>query len=176
VRNIRDMCGKYYHGYDKDQVGQVKQFLEAKFRFRVLWENNHGERCNYISEGFGSISGLTRGSIEKVIYQTTLSGSKTLEGRSILKKAKAAMDECRILLAYWLEFAVDGDFPSGQNEEDALRYVLNRSYADKSNDLDDDDDDEVEETFRPQNEDDNRSQIGSDDGSNSRNFTNIYST
>jgi hypothetical protein len=170
------MCGKYYHGYDKDQVGQVKHFLEAKFRFRVLWENNHGERCNYISEGFGPISGLTHGSIEKVIYQTTLSGSKTLEGRSILKKAKAAMDECRILLAYWLEFAVDRDFPSGQNEEDALRYVLNRSNADKSDDLDDDDDDEVEETFRPQNEDDNRSEIGSYDGSNSRNFTNIYST
>jgi hypothetical protein len=57
------------------------------------------------------------------------------------------MAECRILLACWLEFAVDGDFPSGQNEEDALRYVLNRSCADKSNDLDDDDDDEDEETF-----------------------------
>ena len=29
--------------------------------------------------------------------------------------------------------------PSGMNEEDALRYVLNKSYADESNDLDDDD-------------------------------------
>jgi hypothetical protein len=127
-----------------------------------LWENNHGERCNYISEGFGPISGLTRGSIEKVIYQATLSGYKTLEGRSILKKARAAMAECRILLADCLEFAVDCAFPSGQNEEDALRYVLNRSYANKSNDLDDDDDDEDEETFMPQNEDDNRSENGSD--------------
>jgi hypothetical protein len=97
-----------------------------------------------------------------------------------LKKAKAAMAECRILLAYWLEFAVDGDFPSGQNEEDALRYVLNRSYADKSNDLDDDDDDEDEETFSPQNEDDNRSENGSDDHEqnnvrNSRNASESHS-
>ena len=28
--------------------------------------------------------------------------------------------------------------PSGMNEEDALQYVLNKSYADESNDLDDD--------------------------------------
>jgi hypothetical protein len=111
VRNIRDMCGKCYHSY---HVGQVKRFLEAKSRFKgagggvsaksqglVLWENNHGERCNFITRGFGPISGLKRGSIEKVIYQTTLSGSKTLVGRSILKKAMA---DCRLLLSYWREF------------------------------------------------------------------------
>jgi hypothetical protein len=142
VRNIRDMCGKYYHGYDNDHVGHAKLFLDAKSRFKVLWENSHGDRLNYIADGFGPISGLTRVSIEKVLKMTTLSGTKALDGRSILKKAKAAMAECRILLAYWMEFTVGGVMPSGMNEEDALRYVLNKSYANNSNDLDDDDDED----------------------------------
>ena len=161
VRNIRNMCGKYYHGYDNDHVGHAKLFMDAKSRFKVLWENNHGERLDYIADGFGPISGLARGSVEKVLTMTTLSGTKALDGRSILKKAKAAMVECRILLAYWMEFVINGVMPSGMNEEDALQFVLNKSYADKSNDLDDDDDDDDNQLT--QNENENGNENGSDE-------------
>lgn len=37
IENAREMTGKYYHGYDSDHVGQARLFLEAKFRFKVLW-------------------------------------------------------------------------------------------------------------------------------------------
>ena len=70
--------------------------MDAKSR----WENNHGERLNYIADEFGPISGLARGSIEKVVTMTTISGTEALDGRSISKKSKAAMAECRIL--FWL--------------------------------------------------------------------------
>lgn len=95
-----------------------------------------------ITEGFGPISGLSRKNISKVIQLSTLSGKKQLDGRSILKKAKAALAECKILLAYWMDFLVAGNMPSGMNEEDALQYVLNRSYDENKAELDDDDDDE----------------------------------
>ena len=63
-------------------------------------ENNHGERLNYIADEFGPISGIARGSIAKVLTMTTLSGTEALDGRSISKKSKAAMADCRFLLAY----------------------------------------------------------------------------
>jgi hypothetical protein len=139
IRNIRDMSSKYYHGYGLDVQGKAKDFLAGKFRYRVLWENTCGEMSSNITEGFGPISGLSRKSIAKVIRLSTLSGKMQLDGRSILKKAKAALAECKILLAYWMDFLVAGNMPSGMNEEEALQYVLNRSYAENKAELDDDD-------------------------------------
>jgi hypothetical protein len=92
-----------------------------------------------ITEGFGQISGLSRKSIAAVIQLSILSGKKQLDGKSILKKAKAALAECKILLAYWMDFQIAGNMPSGMNEEDTLQYVLNRSYAENKAELDDDD-------------------------------------
>ena len=60
---------------------------------------------------------------------TTLSGSNVLDGRSIVKKAKAALAECRILLSFWMDFLFDGNMPSGKDEEDALEHVLEKAYA-----------------------------------------------
>jgi hypothetical protein len=137
IRNIRDMSSKYYHGYGLDVQGNAKDFLGGKFR--VLWEYTCGEMTSTITEGFGPISGLSRKSIAKVIQLSTQSGKKQLDGRSILKKVNAALAECKILLAYWMDFLVAGNMPSGMNEEDALQYVLNRSYAENKAVLDDDD-------------------------------------
>ena len=113
-----------------------------------------GDRTNFISDGFGPISGLSSSSIERVILLSTLKGSKILDGRSVLKKAKAALAECRILVAYWMDFLIDGSMPSGMTEEDALEYVLNKSFQENSIEIDDNDEDE--EMLTNENDDPNQ--------------------
>lgn len=82
---------------------------------------------------------IYRSSIKQVICQSTLTGSKLLDDRSIIKKAKAAIAECKILLSFLMDFLVDGAMPSGMNEDDALQHVLNKAYQENAADLDDDD-------------------------------------
>ena len=41
------------------------------------------------------------------------------------------------LLSFWMDFLVDGAMPSGMNEDDALRHVLNKAYQENGADLDD---------------------------------------
>ena len=103
-----------------------------------------------IADGFGPISGLSRSSIEEVIRCPTLSGKKRINGRQLLYKAKIALRESKILLAYWNEFVKNG-MPSGMTEVDALKYVVQRAFEEKTgeNDEGDEEEDDNEEEERP---------------------------
>ena len=134
------MSDNYYHGDGSDIIGKANDFLQGKFRYRVLWEDNYGEISSNISNGYRHLSGVSRGSIGQVKCNSTFSSKNMLDGRSFIKKAKAAIAECKILLSYWKDFLFDGSMPSGMNEGDALQYVLNKAYAENAaEDLDDDD-------------------------------------
>jgi hypothetical protein len=106
---------RYYHGENDDQIGQVGMFLNGTGRYTVLWETMTKEKSDRIAPGFGPISGLSRGSIEEVIRAPTLSGKKRIDGRQLLSKAKNALKESKILLAFWGEFVKMG-MPSGKTE------------------------------------------------------------
>lgn len=110
IRNIREMSGKFYHGDGEDVLGKAQDFLLGKFRFKVLWTDTFGEMSSVVSNGYGHLSGASRGSIKQVMCQSTLSGGNILDGRSIIKKAKSAIAECKILLSFWMGFWLMGIF------------------------------------------------------------------
>ena len=64
--------------------------------------------------------------IEYVIRCPTLPGKRRIDGRQILSKAKIALKECKKLLSLWNEFLKNGT-PSGMDETDALKHVVQRS-------------------------------------------------
>lgn len=132
IAGIREQCSKTYHGYDEDYIGMAKYFLSGKGRFHVLWESGR------IGSGFGHLSGISHESINEVLFRPTLRGRNLITGRQILDKAKAAMCEAKKFLAYWMEFLVDGNMPSGMNEENALLYVLKRAMEEQSPEIADD--------------------------------------
>ena len=160
---IRDCCHKFYHGFDDDNIGVCKIFLKGDERFRVLWESSNGTIGDKIALGFGPISGLSRESIINAIYKSTLSGSKKIEGRQILDKARSALLEAKKLLGYWMEFLQSGSMPSGMNEDDALQHVFNRAWSEQSleNDDDGDDDDDDDEIDKDESDVDIDKQIQS---------------
>lgn len=135
---------RYYHGDGDDQIGHVGMFLNGQGRYAVLWETMNSDNCDMIAEGFGPISGISRRSIEEFVRCPTLSGKKEIDGRQLISKAKIALKDAKILLSYWHEFTKNG-MPSGKDETDALKYVLNRAFEEKSEEKDDDDDDDDEE-------------------------------
>jgi hypothetical protein len=92
-------------------------FLEGSGRYRVLWDGGR------IIDGFGSLSGITHESVAKAVPNSTLKGNTLITGRQIVDKAKLALNEAKKLLGYWMEFLVNGQMPSGKNEDDALQYV-----------------------------------------------------
>lgn len=134
IGKIRDKCYQHYHGYDRDHIGVLRMFLEGTGRFKVLWDTGR------IINGFGSLSGISHESIVNTVSKSTLKGKSLINGRQILDKAKAALNDAKKLLGFWMEFLINGQMPSGKNEEDALQHVLDRSYSEKSAEHDDDDD------------------------------------
>jgi hypothetical protein len=126
---MKEKCSMFYHGYDDDHPGFLHQFLVGSGRFGVLWEDNN------IIQGLGYISGVSRGSCKAVLMMSTLSARNKINGRQILAKAKVALLEAKKLLAYWMEYLVNGKFPSGKNEEDALKYVIRRAREETSVEL-----------------------------------------
>ena len=130
---------RFYHGDGEDQIGHVGMFLNGQGRYSVLWETMNREGGDTIAEGFGPISGLSRRSIEEVVRSPTLSGNKKINGRQLMSKAKVALREAKVLLGYWTEYTRNG-MPSGMNETDAIKHVLNRAFQEKSAECDDNDD------------------------------------
>lgn len=133
MAGIRESCFRNYHGYDEDHIGVVGNFLQENGRFGVLWDDE-----KVIRSGFGVISGLSYESISDLILRPTLKGRNLITGRQILDKARACLLEAKKYLAFWNEFLVDGQFPSGKNEEDAKDYVLKRALDETSPELVDD--------------------------------------
>ena len=123
---LRDKCYNFYHGYDEDHIGVVKNFLAGNDRFHILWD------AGRIASGFGNLSGLSLASIEDVIYKPTLKGKTIITGRQILDKARDALKEAKKYLAFWMEFLVDGSMPSGMSEVNALQHVMKRAAEEMS--------------------------------------------
>jgi hypothetical protein len=123
---VRDKCGKTFHGYDEDHQGVVQNFLDGRGRFEVLWDNGR------IVQGYGHLSGLRRDSIDLSIRNATLRGDHILSGRQILEKAKDVLCESKKYLAYWMEFLIKGEMPSGKTEVDALKHVMRRAQEETS--------------------------------------------
>ena len=84
IHNIRAMCEKYCHGDGSDIAGKANDFLNGKFRFRVMWEDYNGAMTSVISNGNGHLSGASRGSIKQVMCHSTLSDSQVLDDRTIM--------------------------------------------------------------------------------------------
>ena len=89
-----------------------------------------------------SLSGLSRASIEEVIYKPTLKGKTIITGRQILDKARDALKEAKKYLAFWMEFLVDGSMPSGMTEVNALQHVMKRAAEEMSLECAEEDEDE----------------------------------
>lgn len=84
IRNIRAMCGKYYHGDGSDIAGNANDFLNEKFRFGVMWEDYNGAITSVISYGDGHLSGVSRGSSKQVMCHSTSFDSQVLDDRTIM--------------------------------------------------------------------------------------------
>ena len=91
--------------------------IEWQWKIQILWEDGQ------IKAGFWILSGASKEAVKDIINQPTLTGGrKRIDGRQLLAKAKAAIKESKILLAYWTDYTKNGGFPSGKNEEDALLF------------------------------------------------------
>ena len=56
---------------------------------------------------------------------------KEIDGKAIKKKAEETLRRCKKCYGYWKEFLVLDQFPSGKDEDDALRHVISREYNDQ---------------------------------------------
>lgn len=135
--------GRFYHGDGGDQVGQVGAFFNGTGRYRVLWDDDK------IKPEFGVLAGVSKDSCRKFINCPTLTGNKKkITGRQLLAKAKAAIKECKVLIAYWNDYTKSGGFPSGKNENDALLFCVESVTTENTQNLEkeeDTEDDEEEE-------------------------------
>ena len=143
---IRERYYMYYYGYDDDHPGFLRLFLAGNGRFRVLWDDDR------IISGLGYISGISKATCKAILGYSTLSKKNLLNGRQIHEKAKAALMEAKKLLAYWMEFLVNDQMPSGKDEEDALKYVIRRAREETSVELVDDDEEPANDGLNTQEE------------------------
>lgn len=60
--------------------------------------------------------------------------------------------EAKKLLAYWMEFLVNDQMPSGKDEEDALKYVIRQAREETSVELVDDDEEPADDGLNTQEE------------------------
>ena len=105
-----------------------------------------------IKAGFWILSGARKEAVKEIINQPTLTGGrKKIDGRQFLIKAKSAIKESKILLAYWADYTKNGGFLSGKNEEDALLFCTESVSTENSRNLEKEEDteDDEEEEDRP---------------------------
>ena len=98
-----------------------------------------------IASGYGHLSGLTHAQLSHYIHVPTLSKRNLITGRQIHDKAKACILEAKKYLALWMEFLVDGEMPSGMNEDNALQFVMKRAVLLTSSEVVGDDDEEEQD-------------------------------
>jgi hypothetical protein len=55
---------------------------------------------------------------------------KEIDGKAIKKKAEETLRRCKKYYGYWKEFLVLDQFPSGKDEDDALKHVISREFND----------------------------------------------
>jgi hypothetical protein len=55
---------------------------------------------------------------------------KEIDGKAIKKKAEETLRRCKKYYGYWKEFLVLDQFPSGKDEDNALKHVISREFND----------------------------------------------
>ena len=81
---------------------------------------------------------------------------KTIDGKVIKRKAEETRWRCKKYYGYWNEFLVIEQFPSGKDEDDALKHVLQRVYNEQkihTGEVEGDDDDEDDSSDSDDNTD-----------------------
>ena len=71
---------------------------------------------------------------------------KEMDGKAIKRKAEETLRRCKKYYGYWKEFLVLDQFPSGKDEDDALKHVISREFNDQrihTGEIESEDDDEV---------------------------------
>ena len=89
TEGLRELCARYYHGFDEDNIGIAASFLQGDGRFGVLWDDN------VIAPGFGHLSGLSHAQLSYYIVRPTLKGKNLITGRQILEKGRACLMEAK---------------------------------------------------------------------------------
>ena len=85
---------------------------------------------------------------------------KEMDGKAIKRKAEETLRRCKKYYGYWKEFLVLDQFPSGKDEDDALKHVISREFNDQrihTGEIESEDDEEGEEES---SDSDNRSNHG----------------
>lgn len=128
--------------------------------YRSLWDGEN-EKDQRINASFGStMSGLAMRALtvqnKNVLSQSSFGKSpKELDGKAIKKKADDCLLNCKKYYGYWNEFLINGQYPSGKDESDALKFVLTRVYNDgKDHTIEVDNDDEEDNTGEDDEEED----------------------
>ena len=71
-----------------------------------------------------------------------------MDGRAILEKLTSAIKECKKASAFWISFLVVADeFPSGLDEDDMSKLVINSMYTEWKGSTDLTNDEDVDEMF-----------------------------
>lgn len=92
------------------------------------------------------MAGVTKESCRKYINCSTLTGNRNrISGRQLLGKAKDAIKDCKVLIAYWNDYSKSGGFPSGKNENDALLFCVESVTTENTKNLEKEEDTEDDE-------------------------------
>lgn len=119
------------------------------FNIRTLW-NVENEKDHRINSVFGStMGGLAMRALtiqsKSVLTQSNFGKNpKELDGKAIKRKADQCLRHCKKYVAYWKEFLINDQFPSGKDEDDALKHVVSRVYNDSRGHTGEIDNDEEE--------------------------------
>jgi hypothetical protein len=158
-------------------------FLGAVFG-RHLW-TNVSEEDTKIDPIYGPVmGGLSKRALrinDRFILGQSNFGKnpKDIDGKAVKRKAEEALRRCKIYHSYWKEYLVLDSYPSGKNEDDALKYVITRVYNDQKvhtgevDEVDDDADEEIQD--EDAEEDDTNEKVASTSSSSSVSSSTSYS-
>jgi hypothetical protein len=120
------LVSQLFHGFQaKKIVGQIEQFENGSGFYEPVWSNDNGSPK--ISSEFSCVlSNLPKRSLThkgKQLLGLSNFGKnpQILTGKSILNKGNKTLKECKKFQAFWDEFLVNGNFPSGKDETDCLK-------------------------------------------------------
>jgi hypothetical protein len=100
--------------------------------FKHLWTTTNNGSDHIIDPVFGRLIGnIAKRHIPlSKLKSANLNSVNPLEPRTIKAQFEKVHAEGKKMLGYWNEFLVDGKFPSGKNEDDALAFCIWRLYTD----------------------------------------------
>lgn len=122
---------QYYHGYkSSDKGGHVEslldQFLEGKGPFDTCWVTQTSSNQKLLNSAMARGDIIVNGvSVTKTSLERAKQTSPArISGRTIYNAAMKNIKEAKKMLACERSFLNDGLLPSGQNEEDLMRFTF----------------------------------------------------